>query len=290
MGLIILSIQCQPRAENTNPLDAVRERLNQGQYAEAIQELESYRKIHPTDDEARYLLATAYTGSTGVNLIDAYSFFSKILIKEPRSQKTSSIVTKEEASRPDVPPSEVSSLEIKAPLTESQQFQAIGTSFHTYVGTLARNSDLFFAIPYVGSEQRSFVVESIVILRSIEGNSPWAIKARTYRGFLNLLQFVNYSKDVFPEFDANEDRSPFDLLCGVKAEVAFPLLEHSQVYLDDLITDLDWIAGEKSGQIAKRMYSLRDDAAAFRRSIDPQSLDESRRDALLQYLTGASCL
>ena len=236
--LVFGSLHCRPEKENRSPLDPIRELLNQSLYGEAVRDLEAYRLAHPDDDEASYLLATAYTGSTGVNLIESFDFFSKLLIKEPQVKDAPKKILLSTDSVPVAP-------------NDKEKIEKIAKLFHHFALSVSKNSDIFFAMPFVASERRSFIVESLLILRKIPETSPTAIRARAYQGFLNLLQFANYTKDIFPQMELSEESTADELLCQINLNNVGILLDHSDTYFADLIGDLEWIAPRKSSQIAK---------------------------------------
>lgn len=264
----VLCSGCRHQAETKQPLDSVRELLNQREYDQAIKRLESYRKKEPQDQEATLLLATAYTGSTGVNLVDSYGFFSRLLINKPQKKGNSSSVI---------------------PKSDSMHLEEMAQLIRKYFASLAQDSDLFFAIPYVSQSQRSRIVEALLLVKTIPGDDPVAERARAYQGFLHLLQFSNYTKDMFPQLDFNGPVTVIDLVCNLNTQTFLAQMQYGLVYLGDLLNDAEWLLKKKDKALAPQLLELRIQVEELKNSLKQDQNPATQGSVLMESVKNGYC-
>jgi hypothetical protein len=268
LALSLFFCGCRHQTESAPPLDSIRELLNQREYDQAISKLENYRKKQPDDQEATLLLATAYTGSTGVNLVDSYSFFSKILMEKPQNPRSAPGTRAKPGANP---------------IDEMAQL------IRKYLASLAKESDIFFAIPYVNQNQRSRLVEALLLLKAIPDEDSVAERARAYQGFLHLLQFSNYTKDMFPQVDFNGPVTVIDLVCTLNTQAFLNQMHYGLVYLTDLLSDAEWILIRKNRKLPVQLLELRTQVNDLKASFDTNFNPASQGTVLLESLKNGYC-
>jgi ribonucleotide reductase alpha subunit len=79
---LVCIASCSPSIEKIDAKGSARHLLNKGQYEQAIQILEASVLAGTVDHEARLLLASAYVGSVGVNLVESFPAFEQFLFAE----------------------------------------------------------------------------------------------------------------------------------------------------------------------------------------------------------------
>src|SRR4051812_29166905 len=79
---------CGTERQDVARNDAIRHYLNQRDYEHAISLLKERIDENPADDAAKILLASAYSGSVGINTIDCFEVLRPKLFDRPLGEQT----------------------------------------------------------------------------------------------------------------------------------------------------------------------------------------------------------
>lgn len=190
--LIFLLISCRRVNEGTDVVGTALHLLNESRYDEAIGLLRPAVEKTPGNSDARLVLASAYAGSVGFNLIDSYSSFEKLLFDKPL---------------------------IAANLTSppSQHLQEILKAEHeliSFLEELQEGATVIFGLPWVAPERRGRVLHAVVALEAIQKNDPNFHRSAVYRSMLFSLLFLNTLRDSLPA-PSEMPKSSIGFFCAI---------------------------------------------------------------------------
>ncbi|SMF65078.1 tetratricopeptide repeat protein [Pseudobacteriovorax antillogorgiicola] len=219
--IILLLASCREK-ENLQTSDDARDLLNQQRYEDAIALLQADLDQNSDDDEQRFLLASAYAGLVGVDIVTNYDAVAFFLDAKVRFSKVKA-------------PSRA-----KADLTSEEKFkenliEIFKISFE-YL-------DLGFKLPMLNQEKLLHLNQAEIHLQKIEPDSLWYRDRRTYQGLLKFIRFF-YEIRKSLLFNGTEIRSPIDFICSIdkfalnsRLKIALEELDEGFVAIKDVVSD-----------------------------------------------------
>jgi hypothetical protein len=186
------------RNETVSAKQEAAEAINQRNYDHAIAILEAYKRSNPHDHEAAILLASAYTGSVGVNVIDSYGALEPLLKSEPKTSTAN-----QQSTRPS---------EAEIPDKDN-----VVRSVTAFLETIDDSIAVFFKFPYAINSKRARLVSGLILITDIPKDSREYEDALSLSVIINLTQFLNYVRDMFPSLQNGETVNVkfSDLVCAI---------------------------------------------------------------------------
>ncbi|RYZ90252.1 MAG: hypothetical protein EOP04_04480 [Proteobacteria bacterium] len=244
-------LSCKHRyPDELTDVDKAKESLNQGDYQGAIGILEVHNKQNPEDNESKTLLASAYAGSVGINLVDSYSFFETLIHKDKDSVRKKVVVA------------------------EGEEVKAIGKKIQSFLLEIASQSAVFFDIPFVKLQDRTALEKALATVRSVQKGTEAERRIRLYSGFLHLLQFTNYFKDIFPGLNFKSTPSGIDLICALETQFFVDNLNLSLDHFEALSDDLAFLYFYKNLKVGQKATELRKLAGELREKLKSTRTDQ----------------
>ncbi|RZA25817.1 MAG: hypothetical protein EOP10_05690 [Proteobacteria bacterium] len=248
---LIGHVSCKHRfPDELTDVDKAKESLNEGDYQGAIAILETYNKQNPQDNDSKTLLASAYAGSVGINLVDSYGFFESLINKDKESVRK----------------------KVTAP--EGDEVQAIGKKIQSFLLEIASQSAVFFDIPFVKVADRAALEKALATVGTVQKGTEEERRIKLYSGFLHLLQFTNYFKDMFPGLNFKSNPSGIDLICALETQFFVDNLNLSLNHFEALSDDLAFLYFYKNLKIGKKAIELRKLAIELREKLKSTSTDQ----------------
>ncbi len=239
---------CQHRTKDLNPTDKAEQMINERRYAEAISLLED-DSLQDESGRRTLLLASAYAGSAGVNLIDSYSFFSGFLVDSGQMPKKPKKTTDKNS-------------------TNKDSLQFLSQTIQAYLMTLASDSRLLLSVPHLSAGNRSSLNEAILTAGKTKTDQEYYSRARQYLVFLNLIQFGNYMKDVFPKVDFSASVTSIDLICGLEPQSFVLSFESAINSFSAAIDALDDLQKVKPLKIKSQIEDLKDIVSSLQSQLN----------------------
>ncbi len=199
IGLMLL-FGCVQESPAVDRKDRAKEYLNHRQFQAAIALLDELHRANPRDDETSVLLASAYAGSVGINVIDSLPIFQTVLIDQRQSHVVAS-----ESDLPRPPGSADDTTETSAAHEIANFFDDVGRHFRTVE-----------KIPHVPIDERKNLVEAFLVLRTVSQDSAYYQRARSYSALISMLQFLNFIRDSLHKPNQNGSPDESELICQVK--------------------------------------------------------------------------
>ena len=78
----LLFVGCKNVNERVDDKEYAKELLNQGKFHQARTLLQNLHQENPNDSEVSVLLASAYAGAAGLNVVDAWRMFEPMVFGE----------------------------------------------------------------------------------------------------------------------------------------------------------------------------------------------------------------
>ncbi len=250
--LCALGLHCQTVETRVSRKDRTIEHLNRRNYDEAIALLESLLQQKPEDDEIKMFLATAYSGSAGVNIIDAFPLFEYLLVNnktKKEGDKSASLV----ATSPEDPePAQVEAL--PTDVGETARLKRLVLKFMSDA-TVTLNT--LFLIPEIDQTRRPLLSEALLLLFQLQPDSDYYLRGNAYGALLNVTVFVAYLREAFPNLaDRGRGLSLGDFVCSFRPEIFFNNLSSAASHLNQAVTRLQVVQLERKGEVNQSLLSL----------------------------------
>lgn len=233
---------CNGVTEKIDEKEYAKELLNQGKFQQARSLLQNLHKNHPNDGEVSVLLASAFAGEAGLNVVDAWRMFEPMVFGDK--------VMKLQGGEP-------AGSENEEKLTaDPAEFEKETYKFLT---SLAKDFNVLGRMPLTSLAGRSEVNEGIHVLDTVTSTSPEYGRAKLYSVFLNLFQFSGVLRASFP---SSSDAREYDLqivLCNFNPTVFFQNLDLGLTYVNKAVTDI----------------KLASEVMNFRKELKIESLEKS---------------
>lgn len=246
VGIVVLSALslltgCGVESQEVDRSDAIRYYLNQRDFEPAIVLLKQHIIANPTDDGSKVLLASAYSGSVGINTIDCFEVLRPKLFDKPLAEKS---LSENELSR--VLFGDIWSVgsgkndgqtENEKDADEEKKRKAtlaIEKELLKFASQSSEAMEVAFRLPHVPKEKRDRISLSIAILNDIKETSDQYLTAQLYSGVLSLVQFMNYFRDAVPPSTGQSFNSHawyISIYCQLDLTILMPNLSRSIDYL-----------------------------------------------------------
>ncbi len=259
---------CKHSSSKISRIDEAQQLLNEREYDKAIQILEVESKNDSTG-QATLLLASAYAGSARINLIDSYDFFFGFLFDKPGSTHR----------------------EVRRPPANSQTDRLLFLSqlLQAFLMNMATDSKLFLTIPKLDTGNRSRLVEAILVIDQVKKGQDYYIRSRQYLLFLNLMQFGNYFKDLFPKVDFAQDLTAVDLICGLEPSIFLQSFEKALQSFAAALSALDEVREEKNLKTQVRIEELKDITQSIQSQFQSRKLSYADSTFILKTVQQGYC-
>lgn len=243
VGLVCMAAisGCGDETQAVSRDDAIRYYLNQRNYDQAIGLLKEKLAQNKDDDVAKIQLASAYSGSVGINTVDCFEVLKPKLFDQPVGGKTSSApfsfsssFQKTMAADPAANPS---SREEK----QRHAIRAVEKELLKFASQASDALDIAFRLPHTPVKDRNRIMLSMSLLADIDESSTQYLTAQLYQGILATVQFVNYLRDAVPpsvEADRGSKKWYLSLYCQLDLGVFMPNLSRSVDFLTVAFTSL----------------------------------------------------
>lgn len=248
--------------------DQAEQLINERKFVDAIALLDQ-RREQDTDGRLTLLLASAYAGDAGINLIDSYSFFAGFLLEKPSSPSRDARKIPDDGG--------------------ADKLLALAQLLQLYLMTVASDSHLFFTIPRLTRDNRSKLVEAMLQVESIDQSKETYIRGRQYLVFLNLIQFGNYFKDLFPNVDFSKDLTAVDLICGLEPNSFVLNFEQALASFMAALKALDEVQAEKPIRTKSEIESLKSITTSMQKNFANRQLTYSDAATILSGLQQGYC-
>ena len=222
--ILIASLSFVGCGSVTEPLDDkeyAKDLLNQGKFQQARSLLQNLHKNNPSDGEVSVLLASAYAGAAGLNVVDAWRMFEPMVfgdkVMQLQGEEPSAIEKDEKLS------------------ADPAEFEKETYKFLT---SLAKDFNVLGRMPLTNLAGRSEINEGLHVLNSVDSASPEYGRARLYSVFLNLFQFSGVLRASFPESTDARDYDLQIVLCGFNPTIFFQNLDLGLTYVNKAVSDI----------------------------------------------------
>ncbi len=166
----------------------------------------------------------------------------------------------------------------------------LGKVIKAFLLNVADDSQIFFAIPHVKSGDRKHLVKALQTTSQLTEQGTLQVRARSYRIFLNLVQFTNYLKDIFPNLDTSQKVKGIDLLCSISVPAFRGSLDQSLEHLMAVFDDVDWLNKTREISIAGNLLALRDGARIIRENLQTIQIDQPITQKIVDEIKWKVCL
>ncbi len=218
----LLFTGCSGVTEPLEDKEYAKELLNQGKFQQARTILQGLHKDSPSDGEVSVLLASAYAGAAGLNVVDAWRMFEPMVfgdkIMQLQEGESSEGASDEEKLNAD--PAEF----------EKETYK--------FLTSLAKDFNVLGRMPLTNLAGRSEINGGLKVLDSVDSASSEYGRARLYSVFLNLFQFSGVLRASFP---TSADAHEYDLqivLCNFNPTIFFQNLDLGLTYVNKAVSDI----------------------------------------------------
>ena len=232
---------CEKISDDVSDRDYALELLNKRNYTESVEVLKSLVAENPDNDSFKILLATAYGGLGGIDVVDSFKIFAPLLFTDDSLSKKHR------------------KLEAKVNSSSNQEVSPgskIEKNILSVIDQLLMGFSIFFGKPVAGQAERASLVESLLILSYVGESSPYYIKSKSYSTIVNLIQFINYTRDAFPTLDPDETLTTATLVCAFDPALFIGGLVDSSRYLANATGDLAIVSKLAGRKDADKLQSL----------------------------------
>lgn len=213
------------QTEEPSKIDQANYYLNLRRFPEAIKILEKLHAEEMENIDVSLLLASAYVGSTGFNVVDAYEAFRPFFLAD--NSQYFDLSLKNQA------PTLSSVVNGNSPL---EKFQLAAAQF------LQEARQLMFAIrniPQISFSGRKNLVQSAKILEEVElFELKDVIRVRSYSVLVNALQFANSLRDGIEVSRFLDDGDEVPLICFVQPAEFLGNIASANRFLSRLLADV----------------------------------------------------
>jgi hypothetical protein len=237
---LTVSFGCGTIKQKVDPKDEAIDDMNHQRYEDAIAILESLHATTPTDSSVTVLLASAYTGSVGFDVINAFDALGPFLFHglQGSGSKPSFGLLDQAAS--DAAPPAVDPTVAAQPASPIDGGSLKGFESKTvqFLNQLTSNFTSFVNIPFTQLKDRRRLVQALLVLEAIPKDDPNFVKSKIYSALVNALQFLNYTRDSLTGIVGKPSVTFLDAVCSLEIQTFMQNLEASTGYLLSSTQDL----------------------------------------------------
>lgn len=248
--------------ESVSEKELAKDLLNKGRYDQAIAVLKPEVEARP-DAEGRILLASAYAGSVGFNVIAAFALFEPLLFDRPGVSLTQDAGTSADDDL----------------IRETYLFL---DSYSKTFGTIS-------GVPHVAAESRGRLVAAIDQLHAVDSGAAEFGKARAYAGVLQALQFLNYMRDSIAASADGRPLSFMDLVCRLDIRGFSDDVDITIGYFVQALADLETAHVAQGRPFAPRIADFKGRAETLRDGLKENTSRLGELDVAFTSSKAAYC-
>lgn len=237
--MLVCVMACSQSIEKTDAKGNARHLLNKGEYEKAIQILEASAQTGVADAEERLLLASAYVGSVGVNLVESFPAFQQFLFSDSNRDTTKS--TK------DQPPSDIADR------------MAAERAILNMIGDLVVGAKVIFGLKWIPPEKRTRLFQAAAQLDLVPKDSRHYQSALIYRTItfsaLFMMTFRSTLKE--PQKIFSEPLAVFCAIDVVRFADNLRMIEMAVLLLNDTAEELTKANERPSKNVLKIVDAIR---------------------------------
>lgn len=197
---------CKAVSEKSDKLGTAKHLLNAGKYEETIGLLHEDSQQPSASAELRILMASAYAGSVGLNLVDSYPAFEELLFKDALAQKTMSLAESTNTTSTETPvPTEPIATREKA----EQELLHM-------VSTLVTTTKVVFGLKWIPPEKRARVFSAAKELDTIPKSDAHFRAGAVYRLIIFSALFMSTFRDSLGTPN-KAFTAPLEVFCAMDA-------------------------------------------------------------------------
>lgn len=205
---------CKAVNEGSDPIHDAKQLLNQGEYDKVIGLLSEDALKNDANSELRILLASAYAGSIGLNLVDSYPAFEELLFKDALTKRSSA------TENPQTRPSEDSVVDQQK---AEQELLSMITS-------IVKASKVVFGLKWIPPVKRPRVFKAAQLLDKINKADPLSKSASVYKLIIFSSLFMSTFRDSLVSQE-KQSEVPTDFFCDLNIYKFVENLTRMQVQL-----------------------------------------------------------
>lgn len=250
MILLFAMLACQKVEDRVDAKEQAIDHLNQRRYDQAIELLLKILQEKPADSEIKVLLASAYSGSTGFNVIDSFEAFRPLLFRKTSLSPSHGLQTEEHAAS-------------ASEGATDARMHALERASLRFLDSFTSTLRTIVHIPHTPLAARPRLVEALMLLSTVGTEDNSGVKARSYAALLNALQFINYTRDALPGLVVEDTNLSFvDAVCALDTHTFLENLEVSTTYLLNSVTDLNAAYKAQSRNLTPALVRIKEAAAS----------------------------
>lgn len=219
---------CRKVVEDATEDEVITYYLNHQRYEEAITLLKPRIGRKSDDSSDRILLASAYAGSVGINIIDCFEALKPKLFDQGGDDKSEQgslafssahLADESDNKEVEVVTTQESTLQAEKELLK---FTQQGSDF----------LDMAVKLPDIPLEKRFRILYGIKTLQDMSSDSKSYVIGRLYTAILSVVQFLNYFRDALPHAGSHAIEAPFRrIYCGLDLRIFLQNISISSTYL-----------------------------------------------------------
>jgi hypothetical protein len=217
----LLFVGCKNVNERVDDKEYAKELLNQGKFHQARTLLQNLHQENPNDSEVSVLLASAYAGAAGLNVVDAWRMFEPMVFGE-----------KVMALQEENPSNGENQEKLTTDPTEFEK------ETYRFLSSIAKDFNVLGRMPLTNLAGRSEINEALQVLNKVDSTSPEYGRAKLYSVFLNLFQFSGVLRASFPTSTDTQDYDLQIVLCNFNPTVFFQNLDLGLTYVNNAVRDV----------------------------------------------------
>jgi hypothetical protein len=217
----LLFVGCKNVNERVEDKEYAKELLNQGKFHQARTLLQSLHQENPNDSEVSVLLASAYAGAAGLNVVDAWRMFEPMVFGE-----------KVMALQEENPSNGENQEKLTTDPTEFEK------ETYRFLSSIAKDFNVLGRMPLTNLAGRSEINEALQVLNKVDSTSTEYGRAKLYSVFLNLFQFSGVLRASFPTSTDTQDYDLQIVLCNFNPTIFFQNLDLGLTYVNNAVRDV----------------------------------------------------
>ncbi|MBP9706936.1 MAG: hypothetical protein KBD78_04780 [Oligoflexales bacterium] len=258
---------CKTTEDTVTQRERADELLNQRRYQDARTIYISFYEKNKSDEELPILIASAYAGEAGLDVVNAFEFIKPLL-----SDKNS---------------------KIKQAMKNANSAESVNKNNKLIISYLDLLSEFFRisgSYPYIKGLERTYLVEAILYVGSIGKASRFYKRAKGLSLLLNITQMLNFLKDAFPGSTV-ENRSDFNyIICNVDLKAFKEMISYAVKYAQNSSLDYLELQELNKKQISKNMSTFYERTKEIEEILNAKTLDINELEFMLRGVRSNFCI
>ena len=250
---IPLFCQCKEISEKPDAVGNAKHLLNKGRYEEAITLLADEVQKEKVSSEARIVLASAYAGSVGFNILDSFEAFQELFFKVPllSSKKKSASLVDSESTKFRL--ENVESVQSQ-PTKEEVILDRIKAEHEilSLLSSMVTGSKVIMGLKWIPPEQRVRILRAAQQIDLIPKDDPQYRSASIYRLIIYANLFMSTFRDSLSDPSESFD-SPAKFYCQLDISKMAEKIAKLRIQ----VSTMDLIASEISPDTIEKNSGLK---------------------------------